>query len=235
MLVAARAVAGIHQLAPRKRATFVSIRNRFTPLPLPAGLVAASGAVHRGRPGRLFRSTAGRLRALDRPAEFAENAYISRPRLEDSLRILPGDFEDARVLALLREHLDAMVCGSPPGTAYALGAAALQAPEIAFFVAWRGEELLGCAALKHLDEWSGEIKSMRTASAHLRKGTASRLLEHLLALARSRGYRRLLVETGSGPAFEPALALYRRYGFQPGEVFGDYRASAFNQFLRLDL
>lgn len=128
-----------------------------------------------------------------------------------------------------------MLGSSPPGTAYALGAAALQAPEIALFVAWNGEQVLGCAALKHLDESCGEIKSMRTASAHLRKGIASRLLEHLLTLARSRGYQRVLLETGSGPTFEPALALYRRYGFQNGEAFGDYRASAFNQFLCLEL
>ena len=74
-----------------------------------------------------------------------------------------------------------------------------------------------------------------SASAHLRKGVASHLLEHLLALARSRGYRRVLLETGSGPAFEPALALYRRHGFEAGQVFGDYRPSDFNQFLQLDL
>jgi putative acetyltransferase len=160
---------------------------------------------------------------------------VSRSALENSLNIVPGDFKDERVLALLREHLDGMHGSSPPGTVYALAAEALQAQDIAFFVAWEGEELLGCAALKHLSESCGELKSMRTASAHLRKGVASRLLDHLLSVARSRGYRRVLLETGSGPAFEPALALYRRYGFQNGEPFGDYQASAFNQFLRLDL
>jgi putative acetyltransferase len=118
---------------------------------------------------------------------------------------------------------------------YALGAAALQAPEIAFFTAWRGEELLACGALKQLKASHGEIKSMRTAAAHLRQGVASRLLEHLLALARARRCQRVSLETGSGPAFEPALALYRRYGFQNGDPFGDYEASSFNRFLHLDL
>jgi putative acetyltransferase len=46
---------------------------------------------------------------------------------------------------------------------------------------------------------------------------------------------RVSLETGSGPAFEPALALYRRRGFQPGEAFGDYEVSAFNQFFHLAL
>lgn len=151
------------------------------------------------------------------------------------IRIVPGDFADERVLRLLREHLTGMHGSSPPGSVYALGAAALQAPEISFFTAWRGEALLGCAALKHLDAASGELKSFRTAAAHLRQGVASHLLEHLLTLARSRGYTRVSLETGSGPAFEPALALYRKRGFQSGSVFGDYQATAFNQFLHLDL
>ena len=46
---------------------------------------------------------------------------------------------------------------------------------------------------------------------------------------------RLSLETGSGPAFEPALKLYRRRGFVDGEAFADYRRSTFNQFLHLDL
>ncbi|HVY28354.1 MAG TPA: GNAT family N-acetyltransferase [Polyangiaceae bacterium] len=155
-------------------------------------------------------------------------------RLE-TLRIVNGDFADARVLALLREHLGGMHGCSPPGTVYALDTTALQAPEISFFTAWQGEELLGCGALKHLDASWGELKSMRTAAAHLRRGVAAQLLEHLLRVARGRGYARVSLETGSGPAFEPALALYRKYGFENGEPFGDYQPSAFNQFLHLPL
>ena len=157
------------------------------------------------------------------------------PEQEASIRIALGDFSDARVSALLREHLAGMVGSSPPGSVYALGVSALQAPEIAFFTAWRGEQLLGCGALKHLAASWGELKSMRTAAPYLRQGVASRLLEHLLTVARSRGYARVSLETGSGLAFEPALALYRRYGFEPGEAFGEYQATAFNQFLHLHL
>jgi putative acetyltransferase len=157
------------------------------------------------------------------------------PDPENLVRIVPGDFTDPRVGALLREHLAGMHGSSPPGSVYALSAAALQAPEIAFFTAWRGEALLGCGALKHLDASWGELKSMRTASAYLRQGVASRLLDHLLTLARSRGYRRVSLETGSGPAFEPALALYSRRGFQNGSAFGDYESTPFNRFLHLDL
>lgn len=149
--------------------------------------------------------------------------------------IKPGDFEDARVLALLREHLAGMHANSPPGSVYALDLSSLKAPDIAFFTAWDTDSLMGMGALKALDATSGEIKSMRTAVAHLRQGVAAALLEHLIGLARSRGYRRVSLETGSGPAFEPALALYRRRGFVNGAPFGDYTASPFNQFLHLDL
>lgn len=152
-----------------------------------------------------------------------------------AIEVVPGDFSDERVHALLREHLAGMHGSSPPGSVYALGSAALQAPDIAFFVARRGETMLGCAALKQLDAAWGEIKSMRTSAPYLRQGVGSRLLEHLLTLARSRGYTRVSLETGSGPAFEPALTLYRRRGFTNGAAFGDYQATTFNQFLHLDL
>jgi len=148
------------------------------------------------------------------------------------MEIRAGDFSDPRVLELLREHLAGMHASSPPGSVYALDLSGLQQPSVAFFTVWDGDELLGCGALKDLGT-AGELKSMRTAARHLRRGAAACLLEHLLGLARARGYARVCLETGSGPAFEPALALYRKYGFQPGPPFGDYAATEFNQFLHL--
>jgi hypothetical protein len=46
---------------------------------------------------------------------------------------------------------------------------------------------------------------------------------------------RLSLETGSGPAFAPAIALYRKFGVVEGSAFADYVKSPFNQFLHLDL
>jgi putative acetyltransferase len=149
--------------------------------------------------------------------------------------VVPGDLSDPRVIALLREHLEGMHASSPPGAVYALDLSGLRTSDIAFFTVWQGEALLGCGALKELDGHSAELKSMRTTAAHLRRGVGRQVLEHLLSVARSRGYRRVSLETGTGPSFEPALALYRRYGFENGEPFGDYAPSAFNQFLHLDL
>jgi putative acetyltransferase len=149
--------------------------------------------------------------------------------------IKPGDFTDDRVKGLLARHLEGMHASSPPGHVFALDWSGLQQPEISFYALWEGDELLGFGALKELDSRTGEIKSMRTADAHLRRGVAAAMLEHLVGEARRRGYTRLSLETGSGPAFEPALELYRKYGFVDGGAFGGYEKSPFNQFLHLDL
>ena len=61
------------------------------------------------------------------------------------------------------------------------------------------------------------------------------ILDHIIAEARRRGYARLSLETGSGAAFEPAVNLYRKYGFIEGGAFDRYQKSPFNQFLHLDL
>jgi putative acetyltransferase len=146
-----------------------------------------------------------------------------------------GDFDDPRVVDLLREHLAGMHASSPPGSVYALDLSGLRHPAVSFFTVWDGDELLGCGALKRLDAATAELKSMRTTARHLRRGAGARMLEHLLAVARERGHARVCLETGSGPAFEPALALYRRYGFVPCAAFGDYVATPFNQFLQLPI
>jgi putative acetyltransferase len=149
--------------------------------------------------------------------------------------IKPGDFDDDRVKALLTRHLEGMHANSPPGHVFALDWSGLQEPAISFYALWDGEDLLGFGALKELEPRAGEIKSMRTADAHLRKGVAAMILDHIIAVARQRGYARLSLETGSGAAFEPALNLYRKYGFIEGGAFDRYEKSPFNQFLHLDL
>ena len=139
------------------------------------------------------------------------------------------------VLALLDAHLEHMHATSPPESVHALDIDALRGPRITFWSAWEGEELLGCAALRELDPAHGEIKSMRTAGAHLGKGVASRLLQHLIGVARGRGYRRLSLETGSGEAFEPAHQLYLKFGFVACGPFAEYTHDPFSRFMTLVL
>lgn len=147
------------------------------------------------------------------------------------MRITEGGLDDPDVLALLREHLQGMADHSPPESIHALDVEGLGAPDITFWTMRADNEVLGCIALKRLDERHGEIKSMRTASAHLRKGVAAALLEHLVAEARRRGYERLSLETGSGPGFEAAHTLYRKFGFVECGPFADYREDPFSRFM----
>jgi putative acetyltransferase len=151
------------------------------------------------------------------------------------MNIIPGDFTNPKVKALLQRHLEGMHANSPPGSVFALDWSGLQKPEIAFYTLWDCDDLLGCGALKDLGDGTGEIKSMRTADAHLRKGVAARLLDHIIAVAKGRRLSTLFLETGSGPPFEPALALYRKRGFVSCGAFGDYEKSPFNQFMALRL
>jgi len=145
------------------------------------------------------------------------------------------DLSGAQIARLLHEHLRGMRQNSPPESVHALDLAELRKPEIAFWTVWEGDELLGCGALKELDPRHGEIKSMRTAAAHLRKGVATRLLEHILQEARRRAYRRVSLETGSGPAFAPALSLYTRFGFRHCGPFADYAEDPCSVFMTRDL
>ncbi|HMM65527.1 MAG TPA: GNAT family N-acetyltransferase, partial [Dokdonella sp.] len=113
------------------------------------------------------------------------------------MQIRNDDLSGPEIRKLLGEHLRNMALHSPPESIHALDVEALRGPEISFWTVWDGDQLLGCGALRHLDAGHAEIKSMRSASLHRRKGVAAAMLQHILAEARRRGYARLSLETGS--------------------------------------
>ena len=152
-----------------------------------------------------------------------------------ALTIREDDLTGQDVRALLALHLSGMLASSPPEFSFALDLSGLQAPDITVWTAWEDGALAGVAALKVLGDGAGEVKSMRTHPGHLRRGVAAALLEHIIGEARARGLMRLSLETGTGPDFEAALALYRNRGFEFGAAFADYAPSAFNQFMHLAL
>ncbi|MFD3450371.1 GNAT family N-acetyltransferase [Microbacteriaceae bacterium 4G12] len=145
------------------------------------------------------------------------------------------DLTGSEVIALIGEHLQGMAHHSPPESIHALNIEGLKKPEITFWSVWEEEELVGCGALKELDYQHGEIKSMRTSSAHLRKGVARRILEHIIEEAKQRGYQRLSLETGSMTAFEPARRLYASFGFQYCKPFSDYVEDPNSVFMTKEL
>lgn len=138
------------------------------------------------------------------------------------MEIREDDLTGKKIADLLQEHLENMHEITPPESIHALDLEALRSPNITFWTAWEGDELLGCGALKELDSNSGEVKSMRTANNHRRKGVAAKILEQIITEAKGRAYDHLNLETGAFPEFAPARALYAKYGFEFRGPFAEY-------------
>jgi putative acetyltransferase len=151
------------------------------------------------------------------------------------MEIKIDDLQGAEIIELLREHRRSMFLHSPPESVHALDIEGLRKPDITFWSVWEDGELLGCGALKELEARHAEIKSMRTASAHLRKGVAATLLKHIIEESKRRGYTRLSLETGSMEAFEPARQLYVKFGFTYCGPFGDYVEDPYSVFMTKEI
>jgi GNAT superfamily N-acetyltransferase len=97
---------------------------------------------------------------------------------------------------------------------------ALAPPDGIFFVAWRGDEALGCGGLRRFADGVGEIKRMFVRAAARRAGVARMLLAAVEDHARQVGYQRLILETGEKQP--EAIALYRANGYAAIDSYGPY-------------
>ena len=89
-----------------------------------------------------------------------------------------------------------------------------------FLMAWAGEELVGTGALLPEDEATGRIVRMSVARGWRRQGIGRQVLQALLAAARERDYRQVVLETTA--TWTGAIGFYERMGFRPvGEVAGE--------------
>jgi putative acetyltransferase len=158
-----------------------------------------------------------------------------RPTDPPPIDIRVDDLRGSAIFDLLQLHLRDVALHSPPESIHALDLERLRQPDITFWSAWQGPELLGCGALKALDASHGEIKSMRTQPPHLRKGVAAALLRHIIGEAKRRRYRRLSLETGSAAAFAPARTLYAKNGFVVCGPFADYVEDPYSVFMSRDV
>jgi putative acetyltransferase len=147
----------------------------------------------------------------------------------------PDDPEAFDVRALLDRHLSFAHAHSPPEDVYALESKALRADDITFCSVRADGELLAVGALRRLDDEHAEVKSMHTAERARGRGIGRMMLDHLLALARAEGHRRVSLETGTMAAFAPARALYQSAGFTPCPPFGSYRMSENSVCMTLEL
>lgn len=151
------------------------------------------------------------------------------------MRIVASDFSNPLVIDLLRTHVVTARAATAAGSAHALDLGGLQTPDIQCWALWEGEGLLAVGALKRLDAWHGEVKSMHTAQNARRRGAGSAMLRHVIATARADGLTRLSLETGSWPYFHPAQRFYKGHGFAECGPFGDYVLDPNSVFMSLDL
>ena len=147
------------------------------------------------------------------------------------MKIAIDDLSGPEIRALLEEHLRNMYELSPPESVHALDLDKLRKPDITFWCAWEGPQLVGCGALKQIDAKHGEVKSMRTPAALRRKGAGRAILAHIVEVARSRSYERLSLETGSMDAFAPARRLYESAGFTYCGPFEGYEEDPNSVFM----
>ncbi|MEL8055132.1 MAG: GNAT family N-acetyltransferase [Pseudomonadota bacterium] len=140
------------------------------------------------------------------------------------------DFE-----ALINTHAELMLSLSPPGSCHFLPIDGLKTPDVTVWDMRNEGELVGCGALKELTATHGEIKSMHTRSSKRGAGLGRMMLEHILEVAKQRGYNRLSLETGSTDGFLPARRLYEAYGFEACGPFGDYKLDPNSLFMTLEL
>jgi putative acetyltransferase len=145
------------------------------------------------------------------------------------------DLEGEAIRGLVARHLRGMHENSPPESVHAFDLSGLRHPSVTFWSVWSDDMLAGMGALKDLGNARGEIKSMRVVDAFLGKGVGRAMLEHILADAQRRGMTSLWLETGSAPAFVPALSLYERAGFVRCGPFDGYVEDPFSIFMTKSL
>ena len=151
------------------------------------------------------------------------------------MKIQRGGLDDPRVRDLLKTHLDQASLKSAPESNHALDLQGLKGSEVEFWSMWEKSELVAIGAMRKLARDHYEIKSMHTIRNKRRSGFASKLLLHIIDFARVQGAKRLSLETGSWDYFQPARALYSKYGFVECEPFADYVLDPNSVFMTLDL
>lgn len=156
-------------------------------------------------------------------------------RRDNQMDIRIDNLEGEEIAKFLQQHIEDMKATSPPESIHALDLEELRVPEITFWTVYSGGELVACGALKELDPHHGEVKSMRVLTSARGSGIGSKLVDHIVEVARNRRYRALKLETGSMAFFEPARSLYLKHGFTYCGPFGSYKEDPNSVFMTLPL
>ncbi len=152
-----------------------------------------------------------------------------------SIRIKPANLDSTEFTALIDTHAELMLSLSPPGSCHFLPMDGLRTPDVSVWEMRDGDVLVGCGALKEISATHGELKSMHTLAIRRGAGLGRKMLDHILAEARQRGYHRISLETGSMDGFKPSRTLYQSNGFEICPPFEDYVEDPNSVFMTLEL
>ena len=139
------------------------------------------------------------------------------------LKSIEGNFDNPDVNELLIKHFIELRAASPEGSAHVLDIPGLKVPSIKFWSLWENDRLMGCGALKFLDNEHGEFKSIRIHDNFRNKCNGISVINHLINEAKKLNIKKLSIETGAGDFFKPARKLFIRSGFKKCEPFAHYK------------
>ena len=139
------------------------------------------------------------------------------------MKSIENNFDNPRVNTLLRYHFNQLRSNSPEGSTHVLDIEGLKVPSIKFWSIWEDEKLIGCGALKFLENGHGEFKSIRIADEFRNMGYGLKLLNHIIIEAKKNGVDKISIETGAGKFFEPARKLFKKCNFKPCRPFAHYK------------
>tara|TARA_Y100000741_G_scaffold260478_1_gene201218 strand:+ start:247 stop:708 length:462 start_codon:yes stop_codon:yes gene_type:complete len=139
------------------------------------------------------------------------------------MKSIEGNFDNPEVNELLVRHFIELRSVSPEGSAHVLDIEGLKHPSIKFWSLWENDFLIGCGALKFLDDYHGEFKSIRVNDKFRKKGNGIKVINHLINEAKNLNIKKISLETGAGIFFNPARKLFDSCGFKVCEPFSHYK------------
>ena len=139
------------------------------------------------------------------------------------MKSIEGNFDNSEVLELLNKHFIELRSVSPDGSAHVLDIEGLKDQNIQFWSLWENNLLMGCGALKFLNEVHGEFKSIRVEDKFRKKNNGIKILKHLIFEAKKLNIKRISIETGTGDFFTPARRLFNKCGFKLCKPFAHYK------------
>ena len=151
------------------------------------------------------------------------------------MKIIENNFDNIEVNDLLTKHFIELRSVSPDDSCHVLDIKGLRNPSIKFWSFWDNNQLIGCAALKFLDNEHGEFKSIRVEDRFRGKGIGEKIISYLINVSKKEGIKKLSIETGSGDFFSSARKLFKKFGFKTCVPFADYKEDPNSCYFNLEI